>query len=599
MTTQLQERLPQLLMAFLLAALLVPGAYAQRGNHIEGESAGANLTTGEFNTVVGDFAGFALTSVDRVTFLGYQAGYNTTAGQVVALGYQAGLGNAASFHNVFVGFEAGLNNIGGEDVIGLGDDNTFVGSEAGQENTTGYDNTFVGEEAGECNTTGYENTYVGHQAGKTGESLCEDFQDNDLFGTGFRNTGVGNLALSDVMSGFRNTAVGSGSLQDLTTGDRNTALGDSAGTDISDGRYNTMLGQAAGAVTEHASFNTFVGAWAGGDNNRTNNTDDANRNTYVGYYAGYTNREGEDNVGMGHNADFSSQGSNSGNDRNVFIGAESLIDGSNLTRGRDDNVIVGYGTRAAADGVVALGYEADVAGASGIAIGSLADLDNAGGVVIGTEAVGTGTNGIAVGAESAVSAENGIAIGEEVSVSAENEVTIGNSDMEAIGGIVNWTATSDARLKTDVREDVPGLSFVTQLRPVRYRFASGGGVDGAPSGKSAQWQTGFLAQEVESAAEAVGFGFSGVVAPVAGRAHYGLRYAEFVVPLTRAVQELDLQEQALSTNFGTLNNRLTHLEAQAKTQQTGLVNVPAAVTAQDVQQAEDTLTRLEALAAEH
>ncbi|MEM6647277.1 MAG: tail fiber domain-containing protein, partial [Bacteroidota bacterium] len=390
----------------------------------------------------------------------------------------------------------------------------------------------------------------------------------------------------------------SGSLQDLTTGDRNTAVGDSAGTNISDGRYNTMLGQAAGATTEHASFNTFVGAWAGGDNNRTNETDNANRNTYVGYYAGYTNREGEDNVGMGHNADFSSQGSNSGNDRNVFIGAESLIDGNNLTRGRDNNVIVGYGTRAAANSVVARGYESDVAGANGIAIGSLSDLDNAGGVVIGTEAVGTGTNGIALGAESAVSAQNGIAIGEDVSVSSANEVTIGNSDMEAIGGIVNWTATSDGRLKTDVRDDVPGLSFVNQLRPVRYRFASGGGLDEAPSAKSELWQTGFLAQEVEAASQAVGFDFSGVVTPKEGREHYGLRYAEFVVPLTRAVQELDLQEQVLATGFGTLNNRLTHLEAQAKTQQAGMINVSASVSAHDVQQAEDALTRLEALAAE-
>lgn len=55
--------------------------------------------------------------------------------------------------------------------------------------------------------------------------------------------------------------------------------------------------------------------------------------------------------------------------------------------------------------------------------------------------------------------------------------------------------------------------------------------------KGKEIQTGFLAQEVEQAAKEVGFDFHGVVKPYNGQGLYALRYAEFVVPLVKAVQE--------------------------------------------------------------
>jgi hypothetical protein len=55
--------------------------------------------------------------------------------------------------------------------------------------------------------------------------------------------------------------------------------------------------------------------------------------------------------------------------------------------------------------------------------------------------------------------------------------------------------------------------------------------------KEAMVWTGFIAQEVEQAATQLGFNFSGVDKPRNDMEHYGLRYAEFVVPLVKAVQE--------------------------------------------------------------
>ena len=49
-----------------------------------------------------------------------------------------------------------------------------------------------------------------------------------------------------------------------------------------------------------------------------------------------------------------------------------------------------------------------------------------------------------------------------------------------------------------------------------------------------------MAQEVEAAASEAGFNFSGVVRPQNEHDTYGLRYAEFTVPLVKAVQEQQL-----------------------------------------------------------
>jgi hypothetical protein len=61
--------------------------------------------------------------------------------------------------------------------------------------------------------------------------------------------------------------------------------------------------------------------------------------------------------------------------------------------------------------------------------------------------------------------------------------------------------------------------------------------------------TGFVAQEVEQAADEAGYNFSGIQKPEHSEDLYSLRYADFVVPLVKAVQEqqqmLTAQEEAI------------------------------------------------------
>ena len=73
--------------------------------------------------------------------------------------------------------------------------------------------------------------------------------------------------------------------------------------------------------------------------------------------------------------------------------------------------------------------------------------------------------------------------------------------------------------------------------------------------------TGFLAQEVETAAESINYDFSGVVAPKNGQGLYSLRYAEFVVPLVKSVQE---QQEIIEKQTTTINNQNTEIELLKK-----------------------------------
>ena len=149
---------------------------------------------------------------------------------------------------------------------------------------------------------------------------------------------------------------------------------------------------------------------------------------------------------------------------------------------------------------------------------------------------------------------NSTALGVGTRTTASNQVRIGNSSVSSIGGEVSWSTLSDGRFKKDIRDDVSGLAFVNNLRPVSYtidtkalsaflrepdsvnRFDS-------KSKAVAIRQTGFVAQEVDALVKKSKYVFHGVDAPKNGNDPYSIRYAEFVVPLVKAVQELSVMNE--------------------------------------------------------
>ncbi|MDR2805321.1 MAG: tail fiber domain-containing protein [Dysgonamonadaceae bacterium] len=172
------------------------------------------------------------------------------------------------------------------------------------------------------------------------------------------------------------------------------------------------------------------------------------------------------------------------------------------------------------------------------------------------------------------------AIGYGAQTNADNQVRIGHSSVTSIGGYAAWTNLSDKRAKKNIRTNVPGLAFINLLQPVTFNLdldAIDGLLNIDPTKKSGEKlspaltdlnskareakekviQTGFIAQDVEKMAQSIGYDFSGVDVDATGI--YGLRYAEFVVPLVKAVQELSEQNNRLQEQNDRMQEQINEL----------------------------------------
>lgn len=198
------------------------------------------------------------------------------------------------------------------------------------------------------------------------------------------NLGVGTDALSSVTTGSNNTAIGANALRDLTTGIVNMAVGEEALLLSVDAVANTAIGQGALRTLVSGRENTAIGR-------QSLFACTGSFNTAVGLASLFSNIGGEYNTGLGRNA----LAANTEGDYNVSVGESSLrgittgdynvgigyiagryiADGSTANKTTDNSVYIGYGTRASADGVtneVAIGYNAIGGGTNTIVLGGSA-----------------------------------------------------------------------------------------------------------------------------------------------------------------------------------------------------------------------------------
>ena len=308
-------------------------------------------------------------------------------------------------------------------------------------------------------------------------------------------------------------------------------------------------------------------------------------NNFFGTSAGNPNIAGDNNVAVGP---FTLSNFTSGF-WNTGVGYQALANStsnySNTAMGYQSLYAISTGSRNTAIGVLAL--QNNSSGSLNTAIGESAGFD-----------LLNGNNNTYLGAlaNSPIGSQisNATAVGYGATVATSNTMRFGNNEVGSIGGFVNWTALSDGRFKYGVQENVPGLDFIKQLRPVTYQLAideisreleekrgdkkrpTPNGIDATQLESDVQKNmesrstrySGFIAQEVEAAANKLGYRFSGVDAPKNNDDFYGLRYAEFVVPLVKAVQELN-QQLELAKRENELNkkdkqNAADKLSAQEK-----------------------------------
>ena len=269
-----------------------------------GVNAGNSITSGgNYNTVVGDEAGTAITTGDNNTLLGYQTGDAlTTPFGNVAIGDRALSAETTGQRNTAVGSTAlfAQNNTGNELTY-----NTAVGYQSGGAITTGLYNTLVGGLVGDAltdadknvalgygtltaDTLGSRSTAVGYSALATQNFTTATDSHNTAVGneagtlltTGIENVIVGSLAGDAMTDADRNTAVGYVALSTNTKSDRNTAIGRSAlenlnHTSVTSG-LNTAIGHGAGSVITTGTKNTIIGCYGGNQSSLDIRTSDNN-----------------------------------------------------------------------------------------------------------------------------------------------------------------------------------------------------------------------------------------------------------------------------------------------------------------------------------
>ncbi|MGB0862504.1 MAG: tail fiber domain-containing protein [Saprospiraceae bacterium] len=544
----------KIILISIIYSSLIISVHGQSGNLLSGTDAGYSIGSyDDYNTAYGYKASYG-DIIDFSVSFGAFAAYGETGYGTTAIGYKSIFNHdAINNYTTAVGVSAGYGEGSSNSLY-----NTFIGSQAGYSIAGGDYNVVIGNKAGYSITTEQRAVLIGHEAGY---SITEKSDEANIFighKVGYFATGIGNVVV-----GVDGDTIGSGTAgYHLTTGQYNVFYGAGTGSAATTASYNTFIGAGAGANVEIATPNTFVGGLAGYNTNANGDADSASYNTFVGYKAGYTNEGGIRNTILGFESDIAYSGlsyvtqvgalSLSKNHGTTVLGYLDTISGlyaigiGEETTVSGTNAITlaarGYNT---GDYSIGIGYKDTITGNNSIGIGYQTKVSSDESVAIGYRNTVSANYSSSLGSHDTITGINSMAIGYDINIANDNQINIGNDATMSISGVVSWTTTSDGRLKSNVQEDIPGLDFIMKLRPVSYELTVDGKrwTDASLDGKNLTRYTGFIAQEVEKAALAIDYDFSGIDKPKSGKDRYGLRYSQFTVPLVKAVQELSSQEQ--------------------------------------------------------
>lgn len=451
---------------------------------------------------------------NRAVFFGRQStSYNGSGG--------VGIGHLALY--------AALHGVG---LVGIGDS---VFRDLGFPNLTNiHGNTAVGKNASATSNNVINTTAFGTQA----------LEQNSASG----NTGIGSNALR-TMNRIQNTAFGSSAMAfnnprnpQLQTMDNNTAFGWGALFFLGDGRNNTAFGDSA-LVGISSRTNTAFGfkAFANGGNFNLDIDFPSEESVAIGNLALVANRRRGRNIAIGSNA------------------LLTLIEGEN-------NIAIGYealkASRANFNTAIGSGALANVnTGSSNIAIGAATAV-----------ATTSGSNNTAIGflAMALGNQSNATAIGTNTFPSGSNAIRIGNTAIVSIGGQVDFTDISNGLIKTEVREDIPGMDFIRQLHPVTYHFNAALLQQYDPtltpqmiaeSSMFTERHAGLIAQDVLNSAKAYAKqGLTDIVhEPTTPDGLHSIQYGKLVVPLVKTVQEQQAVIRQIEKHIGELEKQIENL----------------------------------------
>ena len=329
----------------------------------------------------------------------------------------------------------------------FGEDNTFIGENAGNFTMTGSSNTANGKFALQYNTTGTRNTANGASALNANT-------------TGGGNTASGFLALWNNTTGVHNTANGTNSLQSNTTGFNNTASGASALLANTTGSNNTASGFGA-LENNTAGLNNTASGWGALENNNTGSA-----NTALGYFANVASGALSNATAIGANASVAL--SNSlvlGNGANVGIGTSAPnfklhVVGENVrVEGNSASVLPRFSLNFTGGGVDQKKWQ-NYATTSTLVFSALNDAEGSEtGWLEVNRGAGTAIAGVEFPNGTVAIATLGSAGATALCRNASNQIS---------------TCSSSARYKSNINSFRSGLSLIKQLRPVSFNWKDSG-----------------------------------------------------------------------------------------------------------------------------
>lgn len=208
---------------------------AGTSNFAAGINAGNSIQSGgNYNTVVGDEAGTALTTGDENVMIGYVAGDAiNTSSQNVAVGAFALTVDTKGSKSVAIG----RGTLNAQNFTSATDShNVAVGDKAGYAITTGTQNTIIGSLAGDAMTDADGNVAVGYAA------LTTNVLGSDSVAIGKNALNAQNPASATAML---NVAVGKNAGEAITTGTQNVIVGGQAGDALLTGANVVAVGYNA------------------------------------------------------------------------------------------------------------------------------------------------------------------------------------------------------------------------------------------------------------------------------------------------------------------------------------------------------------------
>lgn len=144
----------------------------------------------------------------------------------------------------------------------------------------------------------------------------------------------------------------------------------------------------------------------------------------------------------------------------------------------------------------------------------------------------------------------------------KNAILLGNSTITSLRcAVTSITTLSDIRDKTEIHDMTAGLSFILKLDPVKYKLNMrewyDDGDNSDKSKKSEKYQTGLIAQTVESICNSTEFQNVNLDLLDGSDNHKCLKYQNLIFPLINSIKELDFDLQNINNTILELEKQLT------------------------------------------